>query len=398
MNPDLVIVGAGLAGASIAWHLRGDLKILLVDQGPQVGAEASGQNAGMLRRLGEDPYERRLAQRSHLFLQNPGEDWEGLKPSRQTGALMLLAHDPHHLEDGLSHLRATGVSIEQVANPEKYAHFLKTDRFCKSVFLPEERTCNPGDLLAGFVNGAIKNGMELSLGTTVQELILKNGKVCGIKTNKETIHCEKIVIASGAWSSILAARAGLDRPIVPLRRSLFFTGPHPLFQENHPWVWVDDAGIYARPFDGGFLISPCDEAIDWPTQGSSSWGDTNETQMQLLLQKINAFFPGLAQSRLQHSWTGLRSFAPDRRPFLGPDQEVEGLWWATGLGGFGLSCSVGVGEAVGRWIRGEPTPWLDARMVSPNRPLSSKWLIRPSGEIHTARLVSTSSHAQQLRI
>ena len=393
LNPDLVIVGAGLAGASIAWHLRGDCKTVLVDQRPHVGAEASGQNAGMLRRLGEDPYERRLAQRSHLFLQDPGEDWEGLQPSRKTGALMLLAHDPHHLEDGLSHLRATGVPTEQVTNPEKYANFLKAGRFCKSIFLPEERSCNPGDLLAGFVNGATKRGLKLSLGTTVQGLIIENGKVCGIKTDKESISCGKVVIASGAWSSILAARAGLDRPIVPLRRSLFFTGPHPLFKENHPWVWVDDAGIYARPFDGGFLISPCDEAVDWPTQGRSSWGDTNETQMQLLLQKINAFFPGLAQSHLQHSWTGLRSFAPDRRPFLGPDQEVEGLWWATGLGGFGLSCSVGVGEAMGRWIRGETTPWLDARMVSPNRPLSSKWLIRPSGEIHRARLVSTSSHA-----
>jgi glycine/D-amino acid oxidase-like deaminating enzyme len=389
LNPDLVIVGAGLAGASVAWHLGADCKVLLVDQGPRFGAEASGQNAGMLRRLGEDPYERKLAQRSHLFLQNPGEDWEGLQPSRKTGALMLLAHDPHHLEDGLSHLRATGVPIEMVANPKKLAHFLKKDRFCKSIFLPDERSCDSADLLTGFVKGATKKGMQLSLGTTVQELIIKNGKVQGVKTDKETVYCGEIVLAAGAWSSILAARSGLNRPIVPLRRSLFFTGPHPLFRENHPWVWVDDAGIYARPYDQGFLISPCDEFVDWPKQGTSSWGNTDENQRRLLLEKISAFFPGLSQSRLQHSWTGLRSFAPDRRPFLGPDQEVEGLWWAAGLGGFGLSCSVGVGEALSTWIRGEQTPWLDARMVSPNRALSSKWLIRPSGEIHKARLIST---------
>jgi glycine/D-amino acid oxidase-like deaminating enzyme len=158
---------------------------------------------------------------------------------------------------------------------------------------------------------------------------------------------------------------------------------------------VDDAGIYARPFDGGFLISPCDEIIDWPAIGSSSWGKTNTEQMLSLSQKCRRYFPGLADSSPQQSWTGLRSFVPDRRPFLGPDQEVEGLWWAAGLGGFGLSCSIGVGEAIATWMRGEKTPWLDARMVSPNRPIASKWLIRPSGDIHKGRLVSAGGHQKR---
>lgn len=396
MHPDLVIVGAGLAGASVAWHLRGQGKTLMVDQGRQVGGEASGQNAGMLRRLGEDPYERRLAHRSHLFLCDPGEDWNGLEPSTQTGALMLLAHDPHHLSDALSHLHAIGVPIEEIDSPQERAPFLGNTPFCKAFYLPEERSTNPGDLLSGLMRGATRTGTELNLGTTVQKLLIENGKIQGIQTEKEHIYCDRVVLAAGAWSSILAERSGLARPIVPLRRSLFFTGPHSQFIKNGPWVWVDDAGIYARPFDGGFLISPCDEIIDWPEMGAGSWGKTTREQMQSLSQKSMRYFPGLADSNPQKSWTGLRSFVPDRRPFLGPDQEVEGLWWAAGLGGFGLSCSIGVGEALATWMRGEKTPWLDPRMVSPNRAIASKWLIRPGGDIHQGRLVRVGASQKEI--
>jgi D-arginine dehydrogenase len=391
VHPDLVIVGAGLAGASVAWHFRDHGRTLIVDSGDRAGAEASSQNAGMLRRLGEDPYERKLAHRSHLFLSDPPRDWDGLDPATSTGALMLLAHDPHHLSDGLSHLRAIDIPMEIVDTPQRLAPFLGETRFCKAVFLPNELSVNPGELLAGFVRGARRKGSQLALGTTVQKLLIENGKIHGVQTEKESISCGQVVLSAGAWSSILAQRSGLNRPIVPLRRSLFFTSPHPHYRKNGPWVWVDDAGLYARPFDGGFLLSPCDEFVDWPRVGSSSWGNTQADQRQLLSQKLNQFFPGLADTQIEKSWTGLRSFAPDRRPFLGPDQEIEGLWWAAGLGGFGLSCSVGVGEAVATWIRGEKTAWLDARRVSPNRPVSAKWLMRPTGDIHKGRIINATT-------
>jgi len=391
LNPDLVIVGAGLAGASVAWHLRGKRRVLLIDQATEAGSEATAQNAGMLRRLGEDPYERKLAQRSHAFFQDPGEDWEGLSPSRKSGALMLLAHDPHHLEDGVSHLRAIGVQINPVAEPARVAPFLRGKKFCRAYHLPDARSCIPGDLLAGFLRGAQAHGAELRLGTEVTDLLIENGKIRGVQTSKGRVSCDQVLLAAGAWTSSLAARAGLQRPIVPLRRSLFFTGPHQLATPDHPWVWVDDVGIYARPFDGGFLLSPCDEAVDWPQAGQSSWGQTQAKQADLLSQKLTEYFPGLAGVKLQQSWTGLRSFSPDRRPLLGRDPEAKGLWWAAGLGGFGLSCSVGVGEALAAWIQGQETGWLDARMVSPSRPTSSRWLMRPSGQIHEGRLIPAST-------
>jgi glycine/D-amino acid oxidase-like deaminating enzyme len=311
---------------------------------------------------------------------------------------MLLAQDPHHLEDGVSHLRAIGAQIEAIPQPAQLAPFLGEVQFCRAYFLPEERSCTPGDLLAGFLRGAERGGAKLALNSCVEELLIEKGRIQGVQTTTGRILCDQVVLAAGAWSSMLAARAGLHRPIVPLRRSLFFTGPHPLATADHPWVWVDDVGIYARPFDGGFLLSPCDEEVDWPQAGHSSWGETQVAQRELLSQKLRRYFPGLAQAKLQHSWTGLRSFAPDRRPILGADQEVDGLWWAAGLGGFGLSCSIGVGQALSAWIQGEDTPWLDPRMVSPNRPMASKWLMRPSGHIHEGALIDGATGPSSGRI
>ena len=97
--------------------------------------------------------------------------------------------------------------------------------------------------------------------------------------------------------------------------------------------------------------------------------------------------PTLTGLRLAGGWTGLRTFAPDRRPILGPDPELPGLHWAAGLGGFGVTCSYAVGEAVATWLRGQTLPWLDAAPVSPARAFPRRWAIRPQGDLGTARLI-----------
>ena len=121
-----------------------------------------------------------------------------------------------------------------------------------------------------------------------------------------------------------------------------------------------------------------------------SWGTPENWQFTLLEEKLRDYFPGLAQSSLERSWTGLRSFAPDRRPLLGEDPDLPGLWWAAGLGGFGLSASIGVGEAIAAWIEGRGCDWLDPRPVRPGRPLAKRWLMRPNGHIHRGELIGAS--------
>ena len=109
---------------------------------------------------------------------------------------------------------------------------------------------------------------------------------------------------------------------------------------------------------------------------------------KLMRQKLGEWFPKLSEATLQDGWTGLRTFASDRRPIMGKDPQSEGLWWACGLGGFGLTTSFAVGEALAHWVRGEETPWLEPEAMDPNRVYPSKWVIFPNGEHNDGVLVS----------
>jgi len=303
---------------------------------------------------------------------------------------MLLAQDPHHLEDALSHLRALNVPIETDTKPTQIAPFLQERAFVRAYFLPEEHCCDPKALLEGFVRGATARGIDFQTDTHVNSLIWKEDQVIGVNTSKGAIYSNKVVLAAGAWSSQIASKSNVFRPLTPLRRAVFRVQNKTLNSMTSPWVWVDDVGIYTTPTADGFLVSPCDEIIDPPQPGTSSWGRALPTQHALLREKIQRYFPGLMTHKITDDWTGLRTFAPDRRPILGPDLSADGLFWATGLGGFGLSSCIGVGEAVASWIRNETVDWLDHRMVSPNRDLAKQWLTRPDGHIHRGELVSAA--------
>ncbi|MCB9741834.1 MAG: FAD-binding oxidoreductase [Alphaproteobacteria bacterium] len=385
-SPDLLIVGAGLAGASLAWHASVDRRVLLLEQGPQPGAEASAQNAGMLRRMGEDPYERALAIRTHAFL----EAAEGAfaQVSRRVGAALALGRDPEHLTDAAAHLRARGVPLIACERPAELAPALAGSPAPFAWWLPEERVVDAHALVHALLSGAKERGATLRCGVRVTGLRFSGGRIRGVDTDQGPVEAEAVALATGAWSARLAAQAGLDRPLVPIRRTLLQSDPHPLSAPGHPWVWVDDVGIYARPEGEGWLVSGCDEASDPPRPGPGSAGPVTELHRAQAADKLERWLPALAGLRLARGWSGLRTFAPDRRPVLGEDPELAGLWWAAGLGGFGVTCSVAVGEALACWMSGGETDWLHRAGVAPGRPLASRWLIRPDGDLHRGRLVS----------
>ena len=162
---------------------------------------------------------------------------------------------------------------------------------------------------------------------------------------------------------------------------------HPLAETDHPWCWLDDVGVYARPEAGSWLVSGCDEAVDVPAPGPGSAGAIEPFGRALAADKLR-YLPELVGTRLHRGWTGLRTFAPDRRPILGADAELPGLWWAAGLGGFGVTTCSAVGEVVATWLRGGDVPWLRADDVSPNRLFPGRWPIRPDGTAQRARLIS----------
>lgn len=384
-----IIVGAGLAGTSVAYHLAGRRQVHILEQGDTPGAEASAQNAGMVRRLGEDPWERALAIRTVERLvaldSNPGPFQ--ISPSRVVGAVLALAHDEGHLNDAVAHCRLRGIQVEVLKDAASVSPVLAGSALRRAWYLPQERVADAHQLVWGMLRGARDKGATLSTQTPVLSLLIEGGRCVGVQTLNGPEYADEVVLAAGAWSGTLAASAGLHRPLIPIRRTLVQTTAHPQSAPHLPWTWIDDVGLYARPEGEGWMLSGCDETIDPPPLGPGSRGPVENEPRALLLHKIEHHMPVLSNVRVHTGWTGLRTFAPDRRPLLGADPELPGLWWAAGLGGFGVTCSLAIGECVAAWMNDQTVPWIKARPVSPGRPQLRRWPIRPDGTLSGAVLV-----------
>jgi D-arginine dehydrogenase len=176
------------------------------------------------------------------------------------------------------------------------------------------------------------------------------------------------VDASGAWAGRLAyQRSPLS--LKPLRRHLFTTGPIGYVDRTWPYVWNASAAFYFRPEGDGLLLSPCDETASEPGLPA-----VDPEAVLLLERKLSADAPGLGDLTILRQWACLRTFAADRRPVIGPDPVVPGLFHVSGLGGFGMTTSAAVGELAASLIVASPPEWIDAAAVSPAR------LRVPSGE------------------
>ncbi len=366
---EVVIIGAGLAGASVAWHLAGRAGVRILEQGAQPGAEASAQNAGMIRLLAHDAAERALAARTAAWMVEPGPDWADCPPFRRTGAVLALGEDPGALDAAAAALAARGVAVEAAAPAAlaALAPALAGAPIQRGWVLPEAGVADAHSLVRGFLRGARRRGARLSLGCPAEAVVVEGGRVVGVRTAAGPIAADAVVLASAAWSRRLAAALGLERPLVPMARHLLLSDPHPLSRPDHPWCWVDDAGVYARPEGAGWLCSPCDEAPVAAPPGPGSAGPVEALGRALAADKLARWFPALGALRLARGWTGLRTFAPDRRPYLGADPEVGGLWWASGLGGFGVTCGYAAGEVVAELLLGGRPGWLDLAAVDPGR-------------------------------
>lgn len=359
-----VIVGAGFAGAATAWALgRAGLGAgVILEQEMSFGVHASGRNAALVKISESDPIIGALAVRSLARVRSLEADGDRL--INPTGGLTLAGErSAGELRSLHQSLERTGVASRLLSSEQarRQFPFLDTIEFEVALWCADEGVADIHALLARYLQDAKRAGFQLHVNTLVEELLVEAGRAVGVRTSAGEIRAEIVIDAGGAWAGRLG-RPAKPLPLTPLRRHLFVSAPLSFVRPDLPFTWIEDAALYFRPEGDGLLLSPCDEtAMPAGTPG------TDPAAAELLAEKLARVAPAWSDLAIRRSWACLRTFAPDRRPLIGPDTEIPGLFHVSALGGFGMMCSAAVGELAAELLAGRAVNWIDPAAVAPAR-------------------------------
>jgi len=363
-----LIIGAGFAGAATAHALvrLGAGPGLILERESTYGVHASGRNAGLLKLSEDDSLVRTLAVRTarHLIA------IEAVVPDlvRRSGGLSLCPADMVPAQDALrDHLRRDGIDVDQWPAARACDRFpflrrLSNDVFDSALWCAEEGVVDVHALLTYYLRTAREGGFILRAACGADSVVLEAGRVAGVETAAGVIRADVVIDATGAWAGRLG-RVNRRLPLQPLRRHLFVSDRVDGVTRDLPFVWVEGASFYLRGEGDGLLLSPCDESVSEPGLPS-----TDPAAAELLAGKLARHAPGLGDLAIRKSWACLRTFAPDRRPLIGADPDLPGLFHVSGLGGFGMMTSAAVGELAATLLVGRTPDWIDAAPVDPARP------------------------------
>ncbi len=327
---DILVAGSGIAGLSTAYHLsrQTQQRILLLDREILPGFYASGHSAGIARQL--------TGRREHSQLAVEGRNRlaeAGLLTN--TGGL-LLARDASALNDVETEAQDLGVMVQREAGAG-----IEGCRAEAHLCIPSDGVIDVHGLLGLCARGARESGVALRYGWEVRD-IERTADGFRVETSEGPLSVGAIVNAAGAWAGDLGRKAGgLDIAFRPLRRHLAWSDQ--TYGEQQPYVWWVDRPLYLKPESGGLLMCPCDED-EVPLPASGLQPDTNAKVFEQLADSMHELAPGLISHGITRAWSGLRTFAPDRRFVLGWDPVNPYLFWVAGLGGHGMTTGLAVGK------------------------------------------------------
>lgn len=366
----VVVVGGGIAGAVTAWALAaaGAREVYVLEREAQLGAHSTSKNASILRTLTEHPATTQLALETAAFLHDPPSGFSPV-PLLDPVGLVLVPGDPTaaHIAAWRAAKAPDAVRSLEAAELAALAPHYDWDRSGAAhgaLLVTDEGHIDTSALLDGLVRAARARGVRFRTGAEVHELERSPlGRVVGVRlASGEHIDASQVVIAAGGWAGTLARAAGSALEFEPRRRHLLVTAPTAAVDRRWPIVWSEPDGFYVRPESGGLMLCACDQDVVAPDV-CDALPDVRERIASAAARCLTGFDDAPAA----HFWAGLRTFAADDEFAIGPDPDVDGLFWVAGLGGHGMSTSIGVGRLAAALLLGAPVDAELARALAPQR-------------------------------
>ncbi len=392
----IVIIGGGVIGTSVAYHLTllGRADVLLVEQG-QLSCGTTWHAAGLVGQLRATEAGTRLVQYSAGLYERLAAETGLASGFRRCGGVTVA-----RTADRMTALRRTaataeafGLECELITPAEAAGRFpgLRTDDLAGAIWLPGDGRADPTGLTAALARGARQRGAVIAERTRVTGVIVKGGAVAGVRTDAGDVEAEIVVNCAGQWAKQVGALAGVSVPLHSAEHFYVVTEQLPGMRPDTPVLRDPDGYTYFKEEVGGLAVGGFEpvakpwvapEELPYPFEFRLLAEDWDH--FSVLMDSAVHRLPALADTGIKKFYNGPESFTPDNQFLLGEAPECRNFFVAAGLNSVGIACAGGTGRALAEWIiEGEPGSDMTAVDIRRFAPFNgnSRWLRDRVGEV-----------------
>lgn len=358
------IIGAGIIGTSIAYHLsqNEDVEVRVFEKN-QIGSGTTAKSAGTLCLLDDSlPYEF-FKQRVTCLktYKKMNQDTDGESGFIQSGTLAVSLNEKElkraeiHVEASKKH----GYNAKLIEEPDdlkKYLPDLTTEMVVGGAWTPDDGYNNPTAASVIYARWAKEKGAKFLTYVNVNKIVTKNGAVKAVETSKGNYELDLLICAAGPWSNKIGKMIGLELPLIHTKAEVFILKPDtPL---NYKFPILKYPSWYARPEGQAIFLCKSHMAMDydkpietgvWDPDKLSLSGGTEEYFFDFITERLSESLPKLIDAQLVNDWLGYRSVTKDKLPLIG-ESEVEGFLLATGMSGNGVILAPDTGRILANYI------------------------------------------------
>jgi D-arginine dehydrogenase len=371
VNADFIVIGAGIAGASVAYWLSFAARVVVLERESQPGYHSTGRSAALFAANLGPPSVRAMTLASRAFMERPPEGFAETPILSPRGALVTAtAAQRSLLDQHFEIVREVSANARRLGAEESLAlvPVLRPELLDGSVYDPDVTDMDVHTLHQGFLRGTKQRGGQIICDAEVAA-IRRHRSDWEIEAGRQRYRAPVVIDAAGAWCDVVARMAGVPPlGLQPKRRTAFTFAPP---AEHNIALWPRfgfvDGSFYVKPEAGLLLGSPANADPTSPHDVRPE-----EIDIAIAVDRIETYTT-LKVNRLLRSWAGLRSFVADECLVIGYDEKVEGFFWLAGQGGYGIQTSVAAGEIAAALALGKALPGhiadtrLTAAMLGPGR-------------------------------
>ncbi len=406
---DVVIIGSGIVGSSVAYHLAqaGCTNVLVIEREAHQGKGSTGKSMGGVRAQFSTPVNIQMSRFSIDFFSKFDEVVGYPADYRAHGYLFCATTESHlkYLKANRERQASLGVNNVEWLSPAEISEIvpqLRADDILGGTFCPTDGFVDPHSVMMGFMLKARERGVRLWLDTPVTGIEVDLGnteaaaassapgvisrkdadetsalpasdkrRVSGVKTSRGFVSTRVVVNAAGAWAAGVAKMAGAELPVEPLRRQLVPTEPFDQLPKQFPMVIDMSTGFHFRREGKGILLAWND-----PSETPGFKTEFDPSFVEKILTRAASRVPALAEAEVnpRRAWAGLYEMTPDHHAIIGQSPNVQGLFFVNGFSGHGVMHSPASGHIAADLVLHGHSDLIDATQLSVERFAAGRWL------------------------